>query len=110
MDILGEAINLGINLVEKWSLTGTLLPEIGFPKLNLMKPLIYPSRRVRIWVIWVGKLVSDFSKFEALKSRELDNMKLSQVRRIGTFRLFTIRISAMPASFSQRSPKLSQHP
>jgi hypothetical protein len=87
-----------------------LRPEIGSPELDLMKPTFYARRGARIQAICTWKFLRDFSKFETSNSQELYDMTLFQVSRIGTFRLFAICISAMPASFSQGNPKLSQHP
>jgi hypothetical protein len=109
MDIFEEVINFCINIVQRWSPTSRSRSEVGSPELNLMKPIFYARRSVRIRFICTGKFLSDFSKFKTFNLQELDNMTLFQIYPIGIFRLFAICISAMPASFSQGNPKLSQH-
>jgi hypothetical protein len=84
-----------------------LRPEIGSPEQDLMKPIFYARRSVRIRATRVRKFLSDFAKVKTFIAQELDDMMLSQVHRIGTFRLFTICILAILPSFSQRNPKLS---
>jgi hypothetical protein len=76
-----------------------LRPEIGSSKPDLMKPIFYIRRSVRIRAICTEKLLSDFSKFEIFDKQEFHNMTLLQLRRIDTFQLSAICTSGMPASF-----------
>jgi hypothetical protein len=87
-----------------------LRPEIGSPEFDLMKPIFYARRSIRIRTICTEKFLSDLSKFKTFNAQELDDMTLFEVHRIGIFGLFAICISAMPASLSQGNPKLSKHP
>jgi hypothetical protein len=86
-----------------------LRPEIRAPELDLTTLIFYARRSVHIHAICSEKFLGDFFKFKTLNAQKLDDLMLLQIHRIGAFRLFTICISDMPASFSQGNPKLSQH-
>jgi hypothetical protein len=81
--------------------------EIGSPALDLMKPIFYGWRVVRILVVYIGEFRSDFVQFETFKVQKVNDMTVLQFHQSGPFELFTIYTSEMPAIFSGGNPKLS---
>jgi hypothetical protein len=65
-----------MNILERWWSTNVLGLEIGFPELDLMKPIFYAPPRACIHAICTGKVGSDSLKFEPFEVQELDDMML----------------------------------
>jgi hypothetical protein len=83
--------------------------EIGSPKLDLMKSIVYARRGVGIVGTHIGKFGGDFDEFDTFEMQEFNETTLLQFHRSGTFESFMIYISGPPAIFSRGNPKLSRH-
>jgi hypothetical protein len=85
MDVFREAIELGINIIERWSPASMLRSEIDSPEQDLMKSTFYARRSVCIRAICIGKFLSYFSKFEISNAQELNDTTCSRSTELVLF-------------------------
>jgi hypothetical protein len=83
--------------------------EIASPELDLMSPIFYARRGIRIPTMSVGKLRSNRVKFEPFDMQEFQNMSLCQFHRSDIFPFLTIYIPGMFTILSGENPILSQY-
>jgi hypothetical protein len=82
--------------------------EIGFLELDLMWPIFYVQRGIRISAIRTGKFRGHFVKFEAFDVQAFSNMTLFQFHRSDTFPFLMLYIPATPTIVSRGNPILVQ--
>jgi hypothetical protein len=86
----------------------TLPLEVDFPELELMKPIFYAQREARILAVYIGRLCSDFAKFQTFEMEEANDIAGSRSIEVALLSFVAIYIFSMPAVFSRGNPTLSQ--
>jgi hypothetical protein len=82
---------------------------IGSLEFDLVKSMFYARPGVRILSVPIAKFHPSFFKFETFEMQVFDDITSLQFHRNGAFWLFTSCDTGLPAAFSRRNSKLSQH-